>query len=93
MQSTSSLAGRRLPPSYANANRTEANIRFRKVPRPFFDEETPDKYNACGFYPVRVGDIFHGQYEVIRKLGVGSYSTVWLADDIKLLFRVCRLII
>ena len=92
MQSSSSLVGRRQT-SNANANRAETKIRFQKVPRPFFDEETPDKYKTGGFYPVRVGEIFHGQYEVIRKLAVGSYSTVWLTDDIKLLFGFCRLII
>ncbi|KAF9885810.1 hypothetical protein FE257_012392, partial [Aspergillus nanangensis] len=35
-------------------------------------------------HPVVLGDVFNdGQYKVIRKLGEGSYSTVWLACDLK----------
>lgn len=31
-----------------------------------------------------LGDLFNnGQYRVIRKLGEGSYSTVWLALDVR----------
>ncbi|KAK5673725.1 hypothetical protein LTS12_029769, partial [Elasticomyces elasticus] len=36
-----------------------------------------------GYHPVLLGDIFNRQYKVIRKLGEGSYSTVWLARDLK----------
>lgn len=36
-----------------------------------------------GYHPVHIGDIFSaGRYEVIHKLGNGSYSTVWLCKDI-----------
>ncbi len=31
-----------------------------------------------------LGDLFNnGQYTILRKLGEGSYSTVWLAQDVR----------
>ena len=33
--------------------------------------------------PVEVGEFYHKRYQVIRKLGWGAFSTVWLAWDIK----------
>jgi hypothetical protein len=44
-------------------------------------EETLDVYGPGGFHPVQLGDIFGGRYEVVRKIGFGRESTVWLADD------------
>ncbi|KAI0401759.1 serine kinase [Xylaria palmicola] len=47
-----------------------------------FDEEDPSRYSPGGYHPVRIGDEFHnGKYQVIRKLGYGLYSTVWLARN------------
>lgn len=43
--------------------------------------EDPKLYVKGGFHPVRVGDIY-SHYEIVRKLGCGSYSTVWLAEDL-----------
>jgi len=35
-----------------------------------------------GYHPVSPDDTFlEGRYKVIRKLGWGHFSTVWLADD------------
>jgi serine/threonine protein kinase len=34
-----------------------------------------------GYYPVRLGEIFNGRYHVIRKVGWGHFSTVWLCWD------------
>jgi serine/threonine-protein kinase SRPK3 len=44
-------------------------------------EETLDADGPGGFHPVQLGDIFGGRYEVVRKIGFGRESTVWLADD------------
>lgn len=44
--------------------------------------EWVEKYRPGGYHPTHFDDEFnHGQYRVIRKLGVGSYSTVWLVVD------------
>ncbi|GLB36458.1 putative protein tyrosine kinase [Lyophyllum shimeji] len=48
------------------------------------DEESPADYNAGGYLPVKVGDTFkNGRYRVIRKLGWGHFSTVWLVKDLQ----------
>lgn len=38
---------------------------------------------AGGYHHVKVGDLYNGKYHVIRKLGWGHFSTVWLAWDIQ----------
>lgn len=46
------------------------------------DEEDYEDYCKGGYHPVTVGEIFKdGRYEVIRKLGWGHFSTVWLSRD------------
>ncbi|KAJ3495436.1 hypothetical protein NLG97_g3400 [Lecanicillium saksenae] len=41
-----------------------------------------EAYRPGGYHPVSLGDVFDGgRYRVLRKLGGGSYSTVWLARD------------
>lgn len=48
-----------------------------------FSEENFSRYCLGGYHPVRIGDRFNdGKYEVIRKVGYGQYSTVWLVRDI-----------
>ena len=42
-----------------------------------------EDYLPGGYHPVHLGDTFKDQYKVIRKLGDGGSSTVWLASDIK----------
>ena len=38
--------------------------------------------HSGGFLRVRLGDLFDNQrYKILRKLGYGQYSTVWLARD------------
>jgi len=32
---------------------------------------------------VKIGDLFSGRYHVIRKLGWGHFSTVWLCWDLQ----------
>ena len=52
----------------------------------FFDEsvEFVDDYGPEKLHPVTLGDTFaDSRYKVIRKLGAGSFSTVWLSHDRK----------
>jgi len=46
------------------------------------EEEKLSDYEAGGYHPVMVGETFsNGRYKVVRKLGWGHFSTVWLARD------------
>ncbi|KAJ5740269.1 protein kinase-like protein [Penicillium malachiteum] len=45
--------------------------------------EKPEKYRAGGYYPALVGDTLKERYQIVHKLGHGSYSTIWLARDTK----------
>ena len=46
------------------------------------DEEDSEDYCKGGYHPVTVGELFKdGKYTVIRKLGWGHFSTVWLSRD------------
>ena len=46
------------------------------------DEEDLEDYCKGGYHPVHVGDTFSdGRYLIVRKLGWGHFSTVWLAKD------------
>lgn len=47
-------------------------------------EENPARYCPGGYHPVAIGDVYMGRYQVIRKLGFGQYSTVWLTRDLRL---------
>lgn len=48
------------------------------------DEEDWEDYVKGGYHPVHIGDKFSdGRYVVVRKLGWGHFSTVWLAKDTK----------
>uniref|UniRef100_A0A1B6LEI1 non-specific serine/threonine protein kinase n=1 Tax=Graphocephala atropunctata TaxID=36148 RepID=A0A1B6LEI1_9HEMI len=48
------------------------------------DEEQEDHREYCrgGYHPVNIGDLFHCRYEIVRKLGWGHFSTVWLCWDL-----------
>ncbi|OSC96845.1 kinase-like protein [Trametes coccinea BRFM310] len=49
------------------------------------DEEDWEDYVKGGYHPVHIGDAFSdGRYVVVRKLGWGHFSTVWLAKDTKM---------
>ncbi|KAL5356728.1 kinase-like domain-containing protein [Aspergillus floccosus] len=65
------------PPSTA----LDDERRFNPIALPC---EWVEDYRPGGYHPVALGDVFNnGQYKVIRKLGEGSYSTVWLARDLE----------
>ncbi|KAG6125647.1 hypothetical protein E4U38_007477 [Claviceps purpurea] len=56
-------------------------------PKPIPRQQHQDEeiFEQDGFYhPVSLGDTFDsGRYSILRKLGYGRYSTVWLARDLK----------
>jgi serine/threonine-protein kinase SRPK3 len=46
------------------------------------EEEDLKDYASGGYHPVLIGDTFKGgRYTIIRKLGWGHFSTVWLSKD------------
>ncbi|CAK5265408.1 unnamed protein product [Mycena citricolor] len=48
------------------------------------DEEDWEDYKPGGYHPVKIGDAFSdNRYVVVRKLGWGHFSTVWLTWDSK----------
>ncbi|KXS93469.1 hypothetical protein AC578_9220 [Pseudocercospora eumusae] len=50
------------------------------------EEEKTPYYRPERFYPVQLGQVLHGRYQIATKLGYGSSSTVWLARDLCRLF-------
>ena len=46
--------------------------------------ESLEKYRPGGYHPVMIGDVPHGRYRIVDKLGYGGYSTIWLAQDTRL---------
>src|SRR5271170_1964495 len=46
-------------------------------------EESRGAYVPGGMHPVNVGEIYWEYYQVIRKLGHGRESTVWLVRDLR----------
>ncbi|XP_013886657.1 SRSF protein kinase 3 [Austrofundulus limnaeus] len=47
------------------------------------EQEDPSDYCKGGYYPVKIGDLFNRRYHVVRKLGWGHFSTVWLCWDLQ----------
>ncbi|KAK6077803.1 serine/threonine-protein kinase SRPK3 [Seiridium cupressi] len=47
----------------------------------FSEEETYEDYIDAGFYPIKLGDVIIGRFEIFHKLGRGGYGTVWLVYD------------
>ncbi|OCT91813.1 hypothetical protein XELAEV_180148671mg, partial [Xenopus laevis] len=47
------------------------------------EQEDPNDYCKGGYHHVKIGDLFCGRYHVIRKLGWGHFSTVWLSWDLQ----------
>ncbi|OQV19374.1 SRSF protein kinase 2 [Hypsibius exemplaris] len=46
------------------------------------EQEDPKDYRKGGYHPVKIGDYFNSRYNVVRKLGWGHFSTVWLCWDL-----------
>ncbi|XP_057283751.1 SRSF protein kinase 3-like [Pezoporus wallicus] len=47
------------------------------------EEETPTAQRTGGHHPVREGEVFNTQYQALRKLGSGTFATVWLCEDMR----------
>lgn len=44
--------------------------------------EALEQYCPGGYHPIHLNNLLKdGQYEVLHKLGFGSFATVWLARD------------
>lgn len=43
------------------------------------DVEEIDDYHVDGYHPAHVGEIIDSKYVILKKLGWGHFSTVWLA--------------
>lgn len=50
---------------------------------PLEDVEKLERYRPGGYHPIAIGDHLHGRYDIVHKLGFGTYSTTWLARDQK----------
>lgn len=53
----------------------------------YWDGEDPMRYEPGGYHPIIIGDVLRSSsgtssYRVIQKLGHGSFSTVWLAENL-----------
>uniref|UniRef100_A0A7N6F9N4 non-specific serine/threonine protein kinase n=1 Tax=Anabas testudineus TaxID=64144 RepID=A0A7N6F9N4_ANATE len=46
-------------------------------------QENPADYGPGGYYPLEIGEIFVDRYQVVKKLGWGHFSTVWLCWDME----------
>ena len=47
------------------------------------DDEGSEGYKKGGYHPVKVGEVYNRRYLVLKKLGWGHFSTVWLVRDSK----------
>ncbi|KAK2590721.1 hypothetical protein QQS21_011592 [Conoideocrella luteorostrata] len=46
------------------------------------EEERLPHYNRDEYYPMKTGDVIHGHYQAVAKLGYGTTSTVWLSHNL-----------
>ncbi|KAK8102958.1 Serine/threonine protein kinase [Apiospora sp. TS-2023a] len=64
------------PITFSNPNFTRISLDEK------IEEELFPDYIASRYYPVRVGEVLRGRYQIVGKLGFGATSTVWLARDL-----------
>ena len=54
---------------------------WKYLPFELGESEDLENYEPGGFHPVHLSDVYDGRYKVVHKLGLGGFSTVWLARD------------
>ncbi|KAJ3474635.1 hypothetical protein NLG97_g9754 [Lecanicillium saksenae] len=52
------------------------------------EEERLPCYRRDEYYPTKIGEVLHGHYQVVAKLGYGTTSTVWLSRDLRCALNV-----
>lgn len=77
----------RLPARGITRLGTQFSRQFSRLPKRIpanvlVDEETVPRYNWRAFYPAYPGELLDQRYELKTKIGWGSSSTVWLAEDV-----------
>ena len=82
MRRTSGATNSPLSHKGAMNNRSPSSTSSRDEAETTADEEDSEDYCKGGYHPVQVGEKFKdGKYVVVRKLGWGHFSTVWLSKD------------
>lgn len=66
------------PPTPSSTIHVGSDLRFHDNGTPC---EWGELYRPGGFYPVQIGHTLNGRYDILCKLGYGSFATVWLAAD------------
>jgi len=70
------------PPSDGNYNYVGSSSEDEGSESEEEEQEDVNDYCHGGYHVVNIGDLFQSRYHVIRKLGWGHFSTVWLAWDL-----------
>lgn len=47
------------------------------------EQENAEMYKEGGYHPIKIADVIQDRYHIVRKIGFGHFSTVWLAWDNK----------
>lgn len=71
--------------SLSDAKEGESDSDLSKSSIDSEDDEQEDSKDYCkgGYHHVNIGDMLNGRYKILRKVGWGHFSTVWLCLDSK----------